>query len=158
MSTATLPVHKWEVGDRALFEYQEVTVDKINKEGRVTSVSYGYGILGGGTLEQRMFPVTEEGKAIAAFYHEKVRHLHDRNGNTIPWNVQGGQRTISLNWPYLSGLIEDKFVATMRLQEAGEKEEVITFLLRAEEFFKQVNKQIDAVLDIKIDGIQLFGR
>ena len=144
MLTATQPGFSWKVGDKAFHEYKEVTIREI-EDGRVTEVSDGYFISSfSHGYNDELFPITEEGKKIADFFHEQHEALYKLSGNRL------------FNWPDLAHAINEKFNETMRCYHSGDVAGVVAHLYRAGQFFLTVQRWAHRATTVTVDGIFLF--
>lgn len=150
MPIAQQPGLEWRVGDKALYECKVVTIQKVEPNGRVSSVTDGLFDMGGGRINEHLFPVSEGGKEIASFFESQCDELHKLPGTRL------------LNWPSLAAMINVKFDAAMRdyhntdMKFVSNLKPVTKHIMEATLFFHTVRTYMQMVTEIKVEGFPLF--
>jgi hypothetical protein len=142
MLTVTQQEFKWKVGDKVLHEYEEKTITDMTK-GRVFGLVSEF-FRSYGNFNDEIFPLTEEGKLIADFFHEQEQLLHKLPGSRM------------LNWPSLACVIRERFNTVMRCHHAGDMLGVVEQTLLATTFFRTIHGHIAVVAAVTVEGFSLF--
>ena len=145
MPTATPLEFSWKVGDKAFYEYKEVTLHEV-EEGRVYAVCDGKFITSGSRMSDHLFPITESGREVVAFFYEHSATLRSMRG----WRL--------LNWPGISSVINEKFEAAMRLLQTAGEIETLLALQSAERFFDEVKQRTEEALNVMVEGVPVFNQ
>ena len=83
----------WKVGDKCFFEFKRGTVRRVERDGRVTELSDGNGLLSGHDLRKIMQPINPTVRALSAEFNGYFHQISGKySGLNIPdilqWLVQ----------------------------------------------------------------------
>jgi hypothetical protein len=140
-----IPVtYKWHVGNRALYEFEEVTVVRV--DGSYGTVNHG-GMETSGQLIPHLFPTTEVRCEIAKKY------------NTLYNGISIASGSLNLNWPKIHAYAVRSFEDAMR-QVVHEDSRLSgdTALKDFTEFVTEIERKINEAFDLTVYGIPLFRR
>jgi hypothetical protein len=144
MPTLTPLQLDWKVGDKALFDCQEVIIDNFDEHGG--SVRYGGIIMGFHTSRAHLFPVTPEGMNIARVFREMYDGLRKQPCAT------------GLNHPAISEHVREMFNDTMTaLHEEGPGAAADSLKL-AMEFFNLTRTKLAQAAEITVNDVYLLRR
>lgn len=136
---------EFKVGDPALYDFKEVTVEEVYK-GSPTSVRDAYFSYGIG--RSNVFPVTEEGQKIASFFkgHYDYLHMIDGEGAGI------------FNWPDIAGHLQQRFDRAMFALMKGDRLGANREMNTTREFVSLAADCHNRAKSLCADGVYVIGR
>jgi hypothetical protein len=137
MATATQTLR---VGDKGIFEFELVTVDRVSKDGTINGVNDGSFSTGGRNL--MVFPRTPKGEEVAAFFHAHKERIRASEGS------------MNLNWPDLQRYIVGLFEICMNNIDDPKME--MRDMQDARVFFSELMAEISSLKQKSVRGVRLF--
>ncbi len=137
---------QWKKGDWCFCDFKLQQIEEMEKD-KVTSVTDGYIIRGGYSINDSCFPLTMLNKIISGEYKLFSKKIHALNMN-------------SLNYPDIASWLESHWVETCKMCEAvDDNNKLIEKRFKELKIFcDDILKRVDEMKKENVHGISLFRR
>jgi hypothetical protein len=130
-----------KIGDKIYFEFKEHTIEQMDLNGIIKSVSDGYFSTHGNTLNRRCFPVNSNIKRISDRILSNYEIIRDAQG------------CLNLNFPYIHNKYVEYWVNALLEEDEQQKN---TILATADVFTELLLDAIRKAKKTDIFGVYLF--